>query len=142
MKPITNDALATLLMEEAKRVRENAYVPYSGFAVGAALLTTSGKIYTGCNVESASFSPTCCAERTAFFKAVSEGERTFVAIAVTGGKKEDPPVRCTPCGVCRQVMAEFCSGDFTVYLGSPDQIEEYRLNELLPFSFGGEMLEG
>ena len=135
MKPITNDALATLLMEEAKRVRENAYVPYSGFAVGAALLTTSGKIYTGCNVESASFSPTCCAERTAFFKAVSEGERTFVAIAVTGGKKEDPPVRCTPCGVCRQVMAEFCKEDFKVILVKPDGFEARTLSQLLPDSF-------
>ena len=137
---ITNDALAARLMEEAKRAREKAYAPYSGFAVGAALLTSTGEIYTGCNVESASFSPTCCAERTAFFKAVSEGERAFVAIAVTGGKQEEPPTRCTPCGVCRQVMAEFCKGDFAVYLGSPKTIEAYTLDELLPFSFGGEML--
>ena len=128
------------LVQKAVDMQNFSYCPYSNFPVGAALLCADETVFTGCNVESASFSPTCCAERTAFFKAVSEGERAFVAIAVTGGKQEEPPTRCTPCGVCRQVMAEFCKGDFAVYLGSPETIEAYTLDELLPFSFGGEML--
>ena len=123
------------LMEKAIEARENAYAPYSGFRVGAALLTADGRIYTGCNIENAAYSPTNCAERTAFFKAVSEGVRAFSAIAVVGGKGETPDAVCTPCGVCRQVMAEFCKPDFRVILGNAEQITAYTLDSLLPYSF-------
>lgn len=124
------------LIEKAKKASENAYVPYSGFKVGAALLAKSGKVYLGCNIESASYSPTNCAERTAFFKAVSEGEREFSKIAVVGGKNGDFCDYCTPCGVCRQVMSEFCSEDFTVLLGkNGDSYKGFTLGELLPHSF-------
>lgn len=124
------------LMQHAVEARKKAYAPYSGFFVGAALLTGSGKVYMGCNIENASYTPTNCAERTAFFKAVSEGEREFEAIAIVGGKGEDPSALCAPCGVCRQVMAEFCDGDFRIVLGTPDGIEVRSLKELLPLSFG------
>ena len=124
------------LMKHAVEARKKAYAPYSGFYVGAALLTKSGKVYTGCNIENASYTPTNCAERTAFFKAVSEGEREFEAIAIVGGKGEAPSALCAPCGVCRQVMAEFCDGDFCVLLGTPNKIEVHTLKELLPLSFG------
>lgn len=125
------------LVKEALTAREMAYVPYSGFAVGAALLTKEGKIYRGCNIENAAFSPTNCAERTAFFKAVSEGERNFEAIAIVGGPAGNPPVDfCYPCGVCRQVMAEFCSDDFTVIIGkSEDEFKEHKLSDVLPYTF-------
>ncbi len=99
------------LIEMAEQARKNAYCPYSEFSVGAALLTEDGSVYTGCNVENAAFGPSNCAERTAFFKAVSEGVRDFKAIAIVGGKKEKEGGYCAPCGVCRQVMAEFCSRD-------------------------------
>ena len=124
------------LIEKAKKASENAYVPYSGFKVGAALLAKSGKVYLGCNIESASYSPTNCAERTAFFKAVSEGEREFSKIAVVGGENGDFTDFCTPCGVCRQVMSEFCSENFTVILGkNGDEYKSLTLGELLPYSF-------
>ena len=124
------------LIEKAKKASENAYVPYSGFKVGAALLAKSGKVYLGCNIESASYSPTNCAERTAFFKAISEGEREFSKIAVVGGKNGDFTDFCTPCGVCRQVMSEFCSENFTVILGkNGDEYKSLTLGELLPHSF-------
>ncbi len=125
------------LVKEALAAREMAYIPYSGFAVGAALLTKEGKIYRGCNIENAAFSPTNCAERTAFFKAVSEGERNFEAIAIVGGPAGNPPVDfCYPCGVCRQVMAEFCSDDFTVIIGkSEDEFKEHKLSDVLPYTF-------
>lgn len=124
------------LMHLACEARERAYAPYSGFAVGAALLTKGGKVYTGCNIENAAFSPTNCAERTAFFKAVSEGEREFSAIAVTGGPAGKAPAElCTPCGVCRQVMAEFCRGDFLILLGNEETLTVHTLAELLPHSF-------
>ncbi len=124
------------LIEKAKKAAENAYAPYSGFKVGAALLTKSGRVYLGCNVESSSFSPTNCAERTAFFKAVSEGEREFEKIAVAGGKNGDFSDYCTPCGVCRQVMSEFCGEDFKVLLGkNGEEYRELTLGELLPHSF-------
>lgn len=123
------------LMTLAIAARENAYAPYSGFRVGAALLTADGKVYTGCNIENAAFSPTNCAERTAFFKAVSEGERSFAAIAVAGGAGDAPDAVCSPCGVCRQVMAEFCGADFRVILGNAERITVYSLKELLPLSF-------
>ena len=127
----------------ALEARKNAYAPYSHFAVGAALLTKNGKVYTGCNIENAAFSPTSCGERTAFFKAVSEGEREFLAIAVAGGRTgENPENPCPPCGVCRQVMAESCRADeFRVLLGtSPLDVRAYTLAELLPLAFSGEML--
>ena len=126
------------LVKEALAAREMAYIPYSGFAVGAALLTKDGKIYRGCNIENAAFGPTNCAERTAFFKAVSEGEREFAAIAIVGGPKDNPPMDyCYPCGVCRQVMAEF--GDlkeFRILVAkSATDYKEYVLKDLLPESF-------
>ena len=123
------------LLEKATEARLNAYAPYSDFKVGAALLCKSGKIYLGCNVENAAFSVTNCAERTAFFSAIAAGEREFVAIAVVGGKGDSPSGECAPCGVCRQVMAEFCDGDFLVLLGSSEQYETYPLSKLLPLAF-------
>lgn len=124
------------LLELAVEARKKSYSPYSGFRVGAALLGKSGKIYTGCNVENAAYTPTNCAERTAVFKAVSEGEREFSAIAIVGGKGEEPADFCAPCGVCRQVLAEFCNEDFRVVLGTPDNIRVYSFAEILPLSFG------
>ena len=129
------------LIEQAIAAREKAYAPYSGFRVGAALLGKSGKVYTGCNVENASYSPTNCAERTAFFKAVSEGEREFVSIAIVGGMSETINDLCAPCGVCRQVMAEFCDKDFRVIMGNFEKIQTRTLEELLPLSFGKNDLE-
>ena len=121
----------------ALEARKGAYCPYSHFAVGAALLTRGGKVYTGCNIENAAFGPSVCAERTAIFKAVSEGEREFAAIAICGANAdEEPSVPCPPCGVCRQVMSEFCDKDFRVILyGSEGRTKEYTLAELLPLSF-------
>ena len=130
------------LMALAVEARKQAYAPYSGFRVGAALLTADGRVYTGCNVENAAYTPTNCAERTAFFKAVSEGVRTFSAIAVTGGGGEEPSEFCAPCGVCRQVMTEFCRGDFRILLGNGEKILAYTLDELLPLSFSPKDLEG
>ena len=124
------------LIKTAKLAAEKAYVPYSGFTVGAALLTKYGKVYSGCNIENASYSPTNCAERTAFFKAVSEGERDFDAIAIVGGKSGNFTDYCSPCGVCRQVMAELCNKDFKIILGkNNDDYKTYTLAELLPESF-------
>ena len=120
----------------AVKAMENSYSPYSSFRVGAALLTKSGKVYTGCNIENASFSPTVCAERTAIFKAVSEGESEFAMIAVAGGKDGKIENICPPCGVCRQVMAEFCQPDFPVLLVKGEgKYEKYTLSDLLPLSF-------
>lgn len=124
------------LMEKAVKARKHSYCPYSHYAVGAALLTSDGKIYTGCNIENASFSPTNCAERTAFFKAVSEGKRNFTAIAVSGGPEGSLSSGCTPCGVCRQVMSEFCGEDFKIILGIPGNLRTVSLADLLPGSFG------
>ena len=124
------------LLECAIEARKMSYSPYSNFRVGAALVGKSGKIYTGCNVENAGYSPTNCAERTALFKAVSEGEREFTAIAIVGGKGDEIADFCAPCGVCRQVLAEFCESDFRIVLGTPANIQVYTLAELLPFSFG------
>jgi cytidine deaminase len=131
-----------MLVEELVRLaegaRENAYVPYSGFRVGAALLGVSGKVYTGCNIENAAYSPTNCAERTAIFKAVSEGEREFSAIAVAGGKSKEVNEPCLPCGVCRQVMMEFCNPEkFLIYVSrGGGRFDTYKLGELLPAGFG------
>ena len=116
----------------------HAYAPYSGYMVGAALLCKDGTVYQGCNIENASYSPTNCAERTAFFKAISEGEREFVKIAISGGRKgEDVKVSFAPCGVCRQVMREFCEDDFEILLVG-NSIQKYTLEELFPASFSKE----
>nr|WP_317356467.1 cytidine deaminase [uncultured Tyzzerella sp.] len=128
------------LVKKALEAQKFSYSPYSNFQVGAALLTKSGKIYTGCNIENAAYSPTNCAERTAFFKAISEGETTFEAIAIVGSPKdckEDEREYCAPCGVCRQVMAEFCNiKDFKVILGkSEEDYKLYTLEEILPLAF-------
>ena len=130
------------LVKEALAAREFAYTPYSKFNVGAALFCKNGRVFRGCNIESASYTPTNCAERTAFFKAVSEGEREFSAIAIVGGPAGAPPADfCYPCGVCRQVMAEFCGRDFKVYIAkSESEIREYSLNEIIPFAFTQEDL--
>ena len=132
------------LIEQALKARESAYIPYSGWAVGAALLTADGKVYQGCNIENASYTPTNCAERTAFFKAVSEGEREFTSIAIVGGKAgELPTTYCGPCGVCRQVMMEFCDYDsFQVILAAKEnEYQVYTLREILPMGFGPKNLQ-
>ena len=126
------------LIELAKEAMTHAYIPYSGYKVGAALLCKDGTVYQGCNIENASFTPTVCAERVAFFKAISEGEREFVKIAISGGPKGEPVRKSfAPCGVCRQVMREFCTGDFEIMLVG-ETIEKYTLEELFPASFGKE----
>lgn len=130
------------LVEEAIKMLNFSYVPYSHFHVGAALLTTEDEIYTGCNIENSAFGPTNCAERTAFFKAISEGKKTFKAIAIVGGSNGIIKDFCPPCGVCRQVMREFCKDDFEIILGkSPDNYIVKTLKEILPLSFGSEDLE-
>ena len=128
----------TNLIENAITAKENAYVPYSHFRVGAALLTKSGKIYQGCNIENAAYTPTNCAERTAFFKAISEGEREFEAIVVNG----DADDYLFPCGVCRQVMVEFCDADtFKVIVANTvDDYKVFTLRELMPGIFNAEEL--
>lgn len=132
------------LICQAHEARRRAYTPYSGFKVGAALLTRSGKVYRGCNIENAAFGPTNCAERTAFFKAVSEGEREFEAIAIVGGKDGDSAQQmCAPCGVCRQVMMEFCNPkEFRIILeDGKDGFKAFMLEELLPLGFGPKNLQ-
>lgn len=125
------------LISRALEARKNAYAPYSDFRVGAALLSDSGGIYTGCNIENSAYTPTNCAERTAFFKAVSEGVRGFRAICIAGGPGEREPEKpCPPCGVCRQVMLEFCGPDFEVILAvNGQQYEVYTLDRLAPMGF-------
>lgn len=124
------------LLSMAEKAKEAAYVPYSDFRVGAALLTKGGNIYTGCNVENASYGATCCAERVAVFKAVSEGEREFEAIAISGGSKYT-----YPCGICRQVLVEF-NPDMLVIVGdSNEDYKEYRASSLLPEFFGPKELK-
>lgn len=124
------------LVQEAMQALHFAYAPYSGFQVGAALLGKSGRVYRGCNVENAAFGPSNCAERTAIFKAVSEGEREFTAIAVVGGKAGVVTEIFPPCGVCRQVMQEFCGPEFMIYMGRGDgSFVAARLDELLPYGF-------
>ena len=114
----------------------HAYAPYSGFQVGAALLCADGTVYQGCNIENASYSPTNCAERTAFFKAVYQGQRNFKAIAVCGGKDGKITGAFPPCGVCRQVMREFCEDDFLIYMvGAEGSYECFTLADILPHSF-------
>ena len=127
------------LMELAKEAMTHAYAPYSGFQVGAALLCADGTVYPGCNIENASYSPTNCAERTAFFKAIYDGHRDFTAIAICGGKGGQVTSLCTPCGVCRQVMGEFCGPDFVIYMtDSSGKIESRSLSQLLPMCFSGD----
>ena len=130
-------ALIRLAFDAMRR----AYAPYSGYTVGAALLTASGRVYLGCNIENASYTPTICAERCAFFKAVSEGERDFVKIAVVGGKEGNVTDYFMPCGVCRQVMSEFCDDDFLVIIAkSEDDYLSKTLNDLLPCRFSPKYL--
>ena len=123
------------LCELAKEAMTHAYAPYSGYKVGAALLCAAGTVYQGCNIENSAYGPTNCAERTAIFKAVYDGHRDFTAIAVCGGKNGVITGLFPPCGVCRQVMREFCKEDFTVYLVKPEDYDTYTLAQLLPCSF-------
>ena len=130
------------LIENAIKARENAYAPYSHYAVGAAVLTKDGQVYTGCNIENASYGATNCGERTAIFKAVSEGHKEMVKIAIVGGKEnEEIKEYVYPCGVCRQVMAEFCNPkEMTILIAKSgaDYIEK-KLDEILPLQFGGDL---
>ena len=130
------------LVQLAKDARARSYVPYSHYAVGAALLCKDGTVYQGCNIENAAFGPTICAERVAVFKAVYDGQRDFEAIAVAGGRAgEEVTALFPPCGVCRQVLAEFCPPEFPVLLiTGPDAFRKVTLAELLPFGFGPSYL--
>lgn len=134
-----------VLVDLAREAMTHAYAPYSHFQVGAALLTKDGRVYQGCNIENAAYGPTNCAERTAFFKAVSEGEREFLALAIVGGPRDgELQESISPCGVCRQVMAEFCPPDFRVLLAwgeGADQYRAYTLEQLLPLGFGPDNLK-
>ena len=134
MSKISDQDLIRLAME----AREHSYSPYSHFMVGAALLAKNGKVYQGCNIENAGYTPSNCAERTAFFKAVSEGVLELETIAIVAGPKDGELIRTAPCGVCRQVMMEFCEyKTFRVLLAkSPEDYEEWTLEKLLPFGFG------
>lgn len=126
------------LIKKAIEAREKAYAPYSKFMVGAALLTKEGKVYQGCNIENIAFTPTNCAERTAFFKAISEGEYDFTAIAIVGGLKgKEISTYAAPCGVCRQVMLEFCDAEnFKILIAkTPTDYKEYKLCEIIPEYF-------
>lgn len=126
----------TQLITAAFKARENAYAPYSGYKVGAALLTCGGEIFTGCNVENASYGATVCAERTAFFSAVACGKKDFSAIVIVGGSSEGEPDYAFPCGICRQVISEFCKDDFRIIVAkSPTDYKTFTLAELLPHSF-------
>ena len=126
---------AEKLCELAKEAMQHAYAPYSGYKVGAALLCKDGTVYQGCNIENAAYGPTNCGERTAFFKAIYDGQREFEAIAVCGGKDGVITGSFPPCGVCRQVMREFCKDDFIIYMMNPDGYEAVTLTQLLPYSF-------
>lgn len=125
------------LVNEAIAARERSYSPYSGFCVGAAIETADGRVYRGCNIENAAYGPSNCAERTAIFKAVSEGDTDFTQIAIVGGPKGEMISQfCAPCGVCRQVMSEFCEGDsFLIHLFDGKEIRTYTLKEILPLAF-------
>lgn len=125
------------MIQGAKKAREASYAPYSKFHVGAYLETKSGKFYSGCNIENSSYGATNCAERTAFFKAVSEGETEFTRIAIVGGKENNELETCPPCGICLQVMMEFCNPKtFEIILGTEENPEIYLLTDLLPKGFG------
>ncbi len=141
MENLLTKTQITELFDTARAYRLRAYTPYSHFQVGAALLTKEGKIYGGCNIENAAYGPSNCAERTAFFKAVSEGEHDFRAIAIVGGPENAPVEFCPPCGVCRQVMAEFCDAkEFVILLEDDGEIRQYLLKDILPLSFGADNL--
>ncbi len=127
------------LMQIACKARKNAYAPYSKFSVGCAVLTGTGKVYTGANIENISFSAGCCAERVALNKAVSEGEKDFIALAICGGKEDELSPVCSPCGICRQVIAEFCKPDFIIILGTPQNYRSYTLFDLLPLNFTADI---
>ena len=131
-----NSQKYSFLIDAAREARLSSYAPYSRFSVGAALLCADGSIYTGANIENSSFTPTVCAERVAFFRAIHDGKRDFSAIAITGGKSGDEPTEITPpCGVCRQVMGEFCGGDFLIILDGGERCECFTLNGLFPNRF-------
>ena len=132
---MTNEQLVAL----AREAMTHAYAPYSGYKVGAALLCADGTVYQGCNIENSAYGPTNCAERTAFFKAVYDGHRDFVAIAVCGGKDGVITSAFPPCGVCRQVMREFCEDDFRILMVNPEGYEAVTLADLLPFSFSAKV---
>ena len=131
------------LIKEALKIRENAYAPYSHFAVGAAVLTKNGQVYTGCNIENASYGATNCAERTAIFKAVSEGDKKFAKIAIVGGPTSGIVKHTYPCAVCRQVMAEFCNPEkFEVIVAiDENDYHKHKFSEILPYLFGPSDLE-
>ena len=135
---MANEINTRQLIREAIAAMQYSYSPYSHFRVGAALLTKGGKIYRGCNIENAAYGPTNCAERTAFFKAVSEGELNFDAICIVGGKDGILEEYAPPCGVCRQVMMEFCNPETFKIILATDEVHytEYTLGELLPLGFG------
>lgn len=128
------------LVEKAVKALENSYSPYSGFKVGAALLTKDGRIFVGCNIENASYPAGICAERTALGNAVSAGAGDFLKIAIAGGKNGKITDYCPPCGICRQVLSEFCSEDFEILLYNGKSIKSHRLSELLPQNFGRKEL--
>lgn len=131
-----NTETHSALIQKAIDARNKSYCPYSEFAVGAALLCEDGTVYTGANIENASFSPTVCAERVAFFTAVHNGHRKFSAIAIVGGKHgEKINSFCPPCGVCRQVMSEFCDGDFLIILSDGTSTQVMTLDEIMPCRF-------
>ena len=142
MKKLEQDQIEALI-EKAISMMDYSYVPYSHFHVGAALLAKNGTVYGGCNIENAGYTPSNCAERTAFFKAVSEGVREFDAICVVGGANKELKEITAPCGVCRQVMMEFCNPEeFQIILAvSKEQYEIYTLKELLPLGFGPDNLK-
>lgn len=124
------------LFNLTKKAIKNSYAPYSNYNVGAVLLCKNGNIYKGCNIENASYSVTCCAERTALFTAIASGEKDFEAICVVGGKNGEITDYAMPCGVCRQALAEFCDADFKVFVGvNEEDIKEFTLGELIPYSF-------
>jgi len=129
---MSNEELIKIAIEASK----NSYSPYSNFKVGVVLLARSGNVYMGTNIENASYSATICAERVAFFKAISEGEKDFEKIVIVGGENNDFSKMCSPCGMCRQVISEFCKPDFKFILGNKNlEYEEYTLNDLLPHGF-------
>ena len=143
MNEAISDLTCRKLIQAAIGAMKFAYTPYSNFKVGAALMATNTKVYTGCNIENAAYGPTNCAERTAFFKAVSEGVTNFAAIAIVGGKNGEITDLCPPCGVCRQVMMEFCEADkfYVILARSEEDYWIYTLEELLPMGFGAANLK-
>ena len=126
------------LIEIAISTMENAYAPYSQFNVGAAILTKDGRIFVGCNIENAAYPAGICAERSAIASAISSGAKEFLKIAIVGGKKGKITDYCPPCGICRQVLNEFCSEDFEILLFNGTEVKSHLLKEILPFGFGGE----